>query len=70
MQEISDSMYGVTDCGAKVLQGIKTALSELGICSGVIAKPFRNYYDKERATIAAAVSRIEPLIEQAVPSQV
>ena len=70
VQEISDAMYNVTDCGAKVLQGIKTGLSELGICSGVIAKPFRNYHDNERAMISAAISRIEPLIQQAVPSQV
>jgi len=67
VQKISDSMYGVTDCGAKVLQGIKTALSELGICSGIVAKPFRTYGDQERALIAAAIAEVEPLIQDLCP---
>lgn len=64
VQKISDSMYAVSDCGARVLQGVKTGLSELGICSGIVAPPFRSYRDGERAIIAAAVSEIEPLVQQ------
>ncbi len=64
VQKISDSMYAVSDCGARVLQGVKTGLSELGICSGIVAPPFRSYRDSERAIIAAAVSEIEPLVQQ------
>ena len=60
-------MYGVSDCGARVLQGVKTALSELGICSSVVAQPFRTYRDHERALIAAALSEIEPKVQQLCP---
>lgn len=67
VQTISDSMYGITDCGARVLQGVKTALSELGICSGIVAEPFRTYRDNERAMIAAALSQIEPQVQQLCP---
>ena len=70
VQKVSDSMYHVTDCGARVLQGIKTGLSELGICSGIVAQPFRTYRDHEHAMIAAAISDIEPLLEQLCPAQV
>lgn len=68
VQQISDAMYNVTDSGARVLQGIKTGLSELGICSGIVAKPFRTYRDNERALVAAAISEIEPLIERTCPA--
>ena len=70
VQQISDSMYSVTDCGARVLQGIKTGLSELGICSSIVAQPFRTYRDHERAIIAAAITEIEPLIERSCPVRV
>ena len=70
VQQISDSMYGISDCGARVLQGIKTGLSELGICSGIVAQPFRTYRDNERAVIAAAISEIEPLVERLCPASV
>ncbi len=63
VQQISDSMYRVSDCGARVIHGIKVGLSELGICSGVVAPPFRDYNDRERARISAAISEIEPLLE-------
>lgn len=64
VQRISDGIYHVSDCGACVLQGIKTALSELGICSGVVARPFRDYRDDERELIANALDEIEPLVER------
>jgi len=67
IQHISASMYHVSECGARVLQGIKTALSELGICSGVIAQPFRDYRDHERAVISAAITEIEPQLEKLCP---
>ncbi len=45
VQQISDSMYAVTDSGARVLQGIKCGLDEMGICNGVVAQPFPTYGD-------------------------
>ena len=62
VQRISDSMYCVSDSGARVIQGIKCGLAELGICSGVMAQPFRTYGAAEREVIAAAVKEIEPLV--------
>lgn len=62
VQRISDSMYGVTDSGARVIQGIKCGLEELGICSGVVAQPFRTYGAPEREVIAAALKAIQPLV--------
>lgn len=70
VQQISDSMYGVTDSGARVLQGIKTGLAELGICSGIVAQPFRSYRDRERAQIVAAIRDIEPLVNAYCPTEV
>ena len=63
VQRISDSMYAVTDSGARVLQGVKTGLAELGICSGVVAQPFFTYGDAEKAVIANALEEIAPLVQ-------
>ena len=68
VQRISDSMYQVSDSGARVIQGIKTGLSELGICSGIVAQPFRTYRDDERAVISAAITELEPVLEQLLPT--
>lgn len=65
IQQVSKRIYRVSDSGAKVIQGIKTALSERGICSGIVAQPFRSYDEREYALVSAAVSEIEPLVEQA-----
>lgn len=62
VQRISDSLYAVTDSGARVIQGIKSGLAELGICSAVMAEPFRTYGETERAVIAEAVKEIAPLV--------
>ena len=64
VQQISDSMYAVTDSGARVLQGVKAGLEELGICSGVVAAPFQTYGDREREMIAMALQKIRPVVQQ------
>lgn len=69
VQRVSNSMYEVTDSGARVLQGIKAGLSELGICSGIVAPPFRTYREHERAIISAALAEIEPIVQQLSLSQ-
>ena len=69
VQQIAASVYQVSQSGARVIQGIKTALSELGICSGVVAEPFRSYGADERAEIAAAIREIEPHLEQLCPTR-
>ena len=64
IQRVSKRFYRISDSGAKVIQGIKAGLSELGICSGIVAQPFRTYSEQERALISAAVGEIETLLEQ------
>ncbi len=70
VQQISDKLYSVTDSGAKVLQGVKTALGEMGICSGVVAPPFRTYGDHERKIVREALAELEPVIQEACPAEV
>ena len=74
VQQVSDAIYRVTDSGAKVLQGVKAALSELEICSPVVAPPFRTYCDKELATVRDALRTLGPLVEsncgKVVPSNI
>ena len=53
--QLASSIYNVGPSGASVLQGIKTALSILGICSDVPAEPFRRLNVEQRGRIADAI---------------
>ena len=64
VQQISDTIYHVTDSGACVLQGVKAGLYELGLCSGVVAPPFATYGIEERAAVREALKKVTPLIEK------
>ena len=55
MVELASSIYHVGPQGASVLQGIKTALSILGICSDVPAEPFRRLNEQQRGEIEQAL---------------
>ncbi|MHB8900539.1 MAG: dihydrodipicolinate synthase family protein [Thermoguttaceae bacterium] len=52
---LASSIYHVGPPGASVLQGIKTALSILGICSDLPAEPFRRLGQAQRDEIERAV---------------
>jgi 4-hydroxy-tetrahydrodipicolinate synthase len=56
--QLASSIYHVGPPGASVLQGIKTALSILGICSDIPAEPFRRLNAEQRAKIEEAVGAI------------
>ena len=56
--QLASSIYNVGPSGASVLQGIKTALSILGICSDVPAEPFRRLDAEQRGRIEQAVEAI------------
>lgn len=43
VMEISRCIYGVGETGMSYLQGLKSALSAMGICSGFIAAPFKDF---------------------------
>ena len=68
VHRVSKHLYNVSDSGARVLQGVKTALQELGICSGVVAPPFRTYDDSERKSVRDALAMLRPLIDELCPS--
>jgi 4-hydroxy-tetrahydrodipicolinate synthase len=53
--QVASSIYWVGPSGASVLQGIKCALSILGICSDLPAEPFRRLSPAQRAEIERAV---------------
>jgi len=61
--QLASSVYRVGPPGAPVLQGIKTALSILGICSDLPAEPFRRLNEEQRAVIEEAVSSLGLLDE-------
>ncbi len=52
---LASSIYHVGPPGASVLQGIKAALSILGICSDLPAEPFRRLSSEQRSEIERAV---------------
>lgn len=56
--QLASSIYHVGPPGASVLQGIKTALSLLGICSDVPAEPFRPLNDSQRRRIEQALREL------------
>ena len=64
---VASSIYHVGPPGASVLQGIKTALSILGICSDLPAEPFRRLNHEQRAAIKRAVEELGLLGETSVP---
>ena len=53
--QLASSVYHVGPQGASVLQGIKTALSILGICNDVPAEPFRRLNEQQRGEIEQAL---------------
>lgn len=63
IQEVSDSLYAVTDSGARVIQGIKCGLGSMGLCSPCVAPPFRTYVGPDEERIRDAIQRLVPRIE-------
>jgi len=64
--DLASSIYRVTASGASVIQGIKTALSLLGICNDLPAEPFHRLVSSERRQIEQAVDRLN--LHEAVQS--
>lgn len=56
VMEISKRIYGVGKNGSSYLQGLKAALSVLGICNDFLASPLRNF--KEKAQISAHLDQL------------
>ena len=66
VQQVAGRLYHVSDSGAKVIQGIKTALSEMGWGNGFVAAPFLPYDDAQRRQVRSALATLEPLLTELV----
>jgi len=62
--EISSAIYTKGDSGAGYLQGLKCALSLLGICEGHLALPWRRFSGDKRERIREALERLESVVTQ------
>lgn len=58
VMEISQKIYGTGDSGSSYLQGLKAALSVLGICNDFMASPLRGFEEEEKALIKDSVSQL------------
>ncbi|MCG2587805.1 dihydrodipicolinate synthase family protein [Rhodohalobacter sulfatireducens] len=55
--QISSNLYTVGNSPAKYLQGVKCALSLMGICSDNLALPYNSFKEQEREKIRHALNR-------------
>lgn len=57
--QISSSLYTVGNSPAKYLQGLKCALSLMGICNDTLALPYRSFGDKERKAVEKSLKNLD-----------
>lgn len=57
--QISSSLYTVGNSPASYLQGVKCALSVMGICNDTLALPYRSFGDEERKVIEKSLKQID-----------
>lgn len=57
--QISSSLYSVGNSPSKYLQGLKCALSLMGICSDTLALPYRSFGDEERKVIEKSLKNLD-----------
>lgn len=58
VMEISVLLYNLGEGHSSYLQGLKCALSELGICGATLALPYKEFDDAHRAQVTAVLERI------------
>ena len=51
VMQVCSTLYTVGNTSSSYLRGLKCALEEAGICSGVVAEPFRKFEEPERSEI-------------------
>src|SRR5690606_5446291 len=61
VMEISQSIYGVGNSGNPYLQGLKAALSILGICNDYLATPLKKFNAKEKTQIKMNLVGLSPV---------
>lgn len=57
--QISSSLYTVGNSPAKYLQGLKCALSLMGICDDHLALPYHSFGDEERKVIEKSLGQLD-----------
>ncbi len=58
IMDISTSLYTIGKYGSSYLKGLKCSLSLLGVCSGYIAWPYREFEPSERVLVRKALIRL------------
>jgi 4-hydroxy-tetrahydrodipicolinate synthase len=61
VMEISHNIYGTGESPSSYLQGLKSALSEMGICNDFIASPLKCFEEKEKLLIRENLSHLSVL---------
>lgn len=59
VMQVCSSLYNVGTNGSSYLKGVKEALSELGICSGVLALPFYEFGEEQKTKIKSAIKELK-----------
>ena len=59
IHQISSSLYTVGNSPAKYLQGLKCALSLMGICKDTLALPYSSFGDEERKMIEKSLKNLD-----------
>jgi len=57
--QVSSSLYTIGNSPARYLQGLKCALSVMGICSDTLALPYRSFGDEERELIEKSLKNLD-----------
>ncbi len=59
VMQVCSSLYNVGTNGSSYLKGVKEALSELGICSAVLALPFYEFGEEQKSRIKSAIKELQ-----------
>lgn len=57
--QISSELYTIGNSPAKYLQGVKCALSVMGICNDVLALPYNRFHTEERKTVERVLDSLD-----------
>lgn len=64
VMEISSGIYGTGNSPSGYLQGLKTAMSELGLCNDFMASPLKGFGKSEKAQIKKNLDDLLPRIQE------
>jgi dihydrodipicolinate synthase/N-acetylneuraminate lyase len=67
VMQISSTLYRVGRHGSSFIKGLKSGLSELGICDDFVAEPFHRFEDEERLRVRACLAALGITREHARP---